>query len=125
MESTETMAQFLAPTPLCDCDSAGIKDKAKDLAGTAKDPSEAALSVFYFVRDKITFGLYFPDAKASKTLDHGSGFCMTKTNPNGPLAGGWHPFPMPSGATAQRSEPGISPRLLLKPHARPNRAPLV
>jgi transglutaminase-like putative cysteine protease len=78
-ESTETMTQFLTPTPLCDSDNAKIKDKAEELA-KGRDPSEAAVSIFYFVRDKITFGLYYPDAKASTTLDHGSGFCMTKTN---------------------------------------------
>jgi len=74
------MTQFLASTPLTDSDNAKVKEKAKDLAGDGQDPTAAALKIFYFVRDKISFGLYYPDAKASKTLDHGTGFCMTKTN---------------------------------------------
>ena len=56
------------------------KEKAKDLMGDGQEPTEAALKIFYFVRDGISFGLYYPNAKASTTLAHGSGFCMTKTN---------------------------------------------
>lgn len=80
MESIDDMTQFLAPTPLCDCDHSKVIDKAKELVGSADDPIEVARRIFNFVRDKITFGLCYPDAKASETLDHGSGFCMTKTN---------------------------------------------
>jgi transglutaminase-like putative cysteine protease len=79
MESSETLAQFLGPTPLCDADNAKIKAKVRDLAD-GKDPSEAARSIFYFVRDQISLGSYFADVPASRTLDHGTGDCMAKTN---------------------------------------------
>jgi len=79
MESTESMAQFLTATPLCDSDNAKIKAKVKEPTD-GKDPSEAANSIFYFVRDQISYGWYFADAPASKTLDRGAGSCATKTN---------------------------------------------
>ena len=78
--SAATMTQFLAPTSLCDSDKAEVRDKARRLAGDSRDPTQAALAIFYFVRDEIRFGLNYPDAKASETLDRGTGFCMTKTN---------------------------------------------
>lgn len=79
-QSPEAMTQFLAPTRLCDSDTVEVKGKASELTAGIEDPTQAALSIFYFVRDKIAFGLYFPDVKASETLAHGTGFCMTKTN---------------------------------------------
>lgn len=79
-QATNTVTQFLTPTRLCDCDGAGVNEKAKDLVGIGGDPTEAALNIFYFVRDRITFGLDFPDARASETLVRGIGFCMTKHN---------------------------------------------
>ena len=41
---------------------------------------DSALRIFYFVRDQIKFGIDYPDAKASRTLKHKKGFCLTKTN---------------------------------------------
>lgn len=79
-ESAENMMQFLTPTPLCDSDNAKVREKAEDLVGDGEDPTAAALKIFYFIRDGIRFAMYYPDARASATLGHGSGFCMTKTN---------------------------------------------
>lgn len=79
-ESSEGMSQFLEPTALCNSDNPRVSDKAKDLAGDGQDARAAALKIFSFVRDDISFGLHYPDTKASKTLDLRRGFCATKTN---------------------------------------------
>jgi hypothetical protein len=79
-ESTGGMSEFLAPTPLCDSDNAKVKGKARDLVGDGQDPAVAARSIFHFVRDGINYGLYYPNERASKTLDRGVGYCVTKTN---------------------------------------------
>lgn len=80
LQSTETMTAFLAATRLCDSESTKVREKTRDLVGAGEGSTEAALSIFTFVRDKVSFGVDYLDTKASETLDHGIGFCMTKTN---------------------------------------------
>jgi hypothetical protein len=79
-QSPEGMDEYLRPTKLCDCDDAKLMEKAKEIIKGAETPKEAALKVFYFTRDKIYFGLDYPDTKASHTLKKRVGFCVTKTN---------------------------------------------
>jgi hypothetical protein len=76
----EGMNEYLEPTKYCDSDHALVKKKAAELAGGAGNPREAALKVFQFVRDRILFGMDYPNVKASHTLRKGSGFCIPKTN---------------------------------------------
>jgi hypothetical protein len=71
---------YLKPTELCDCDTNEIMNKAKELSLDAKSSIEAAINIFNFVRDEITFKFDFPSVKASETLQKGYGFCVTKTN---------------------------------------------
>jgi len=73
------MDEFLKPTELCDSDSEEIKRKAKELVKGAATPKEAALKIFYFVRDEIAYGLDFVDVKASRTLKTGLGTCEHKS----------------------------------------------
>jgi hypothetical protein len=62
--------KYLAPSPLCDCDNVGLKRTAMDIVKNVGDPMEAALQVFKYVRDEITFNatldIYL---KASKALE--------------------------------------------------------
>ena len=79
-QSPEGMDEYLKPTRLCDCDNVRVREKAKDIVNGAETPKEAALKIFYFVRDEILFGLDYPDAKASHTLRKQIGQCFTKSN---------------------------------------------
>lgn len=72
------MDEYLKPTELCDSDNEDIKKKAKELIRDAKTPKEAAIKIFYFVRDDIAYALIAPDAKASHTLKKRKGACTTK-----------------------------------------------
>jgi hypothetical protein len=74
------MDEYLQSTELCDSDSEQIVAKAEELAKGAETPREAAMKVFFFVRDQIPFASDRADAKASDTMAEGGGFCVTKTN---------------------------------------------
>jgi hypothetical protein len=74
------MDEYLTPTKLCDCNNVGLKENAREVTKGAQTPEEAAVRIFYFVRDKIPFGMDYLDAKASRTLKKGRGVCINKTN---------------------------------------------
>ncbi|RLC76068.1 MAG: hypothetical protein DRI61_13955 [Chloroflexi bacterium] len=79
----EEMNEYLKPSRLCDCDNAEIREKAVEITGEVEGPREAALRIFYFVRDEIPFGfgLYDPfEETASRTLRRDYGDCGSKTN---------------------------------------------
>jgi transglutaminase-like putative cysteine protease len=76
----QELQEFVSPTELCDADHPDIQSKARELALSAKTPRDAALAVFYFVRDSCVFGLSQADEKASETLKSRVGWCITKTN---------------------------------------------
>lgn len=71
---------YLCPTELCDFDNKVIKTEARRIAGGIVDPKEAAVKIFYFVRDQIPYGLDRFDVKASDTLGNRVGTCVQKTN---------------------------------------------
>lgn len=75
----EGMDEYLKPTELCDCDNPEIREKANEIIADAKMPREAAVDIFYFVRDQILLA-FDHSAKASETLRSGIGYCATKTN---------------------------------------------
>ena len=74
----EGMNEFLKPTELCNSDSVEIKRKAQELVKDMLAPKEAALKIFYFVRDGIAYGLDFVDVRASRTLKNRLGTCENK-----------------------------------------------
>lgn len=71
--------QFLEPSAFCDCDNADIKNATKKLAKISETDREAAVQIFYFVRDKLKFA-YSSLGKASNTLKRGYGTCSSKAN---------------------------------------------
>lgn len=73
------MDEYLKPTQLCDSDNEKIKKKARELIKDVASPKEAALSIFYFVRDEIEYALDFIDVKASDTLENRLGTCEHKS----------------------------------------------
>ena len=79
-EPLKGMDEYLRPTELCDCDDPSIRRRAQEIIKDIGTPKEAALLIFYHVRDKVLFALDNFDVRASDTLRKGSGFCITKTN---------------------------------------------
>ncbi len=75
----EGMDEYLKPTELCDCDNPEIREKAKEIIADAETPRQAAVDIFYFVRDHILFA-FDHSVKASETLSSRIGYCVTKTN---------------------------------------------
>jgi hypothetical protein len=73
------MDEYLRPTELCDSDHQEIRKKAQELIQDAATPKEAALRIFYFVRDEIQYALDLVDVKASHTLHAGLGTCELKS----------------------------------------------
>ena len=68
--SAMLLDKYLTPSPLCDCDNAGLKRTAMEIVKDAGAPTEAALRVFKYVRDEIAFNatldIYL---KASEALE--------------------------------------------------------
>ena len=79
-QSAEGMNEYLGPTNLCDCDHAGLHQRAREIVEGAESDKEKSLKIFYFVRDEIPYGMDYPSAKASRTLRKGIGYCYNKTN---------------------------------------------
>jgi len=79
-QKPEGMDEYLKATELCDCDNEEIRKKAKEIIKDTKTPKEAALRIFYFVRDEIPLMLDDLDVKASETLKKKRGVCAHNTN---------------------------------------------
>lgn len=76
--------QYLRPTYVIDSDNPVIVDKARELTKGLDDDIQKAVSLFYFVRDKIKYNLYVAKYsadhfKASNTLARGEGYCVQKS----------------------------------------------
>ena len=76
----EGMDEYLKPTELCDCDNVDLQRKAKEIIKDAGTPKEAAVKIFYFVRDEIPWMPGFSTVKASSILKKKKGQCCNKTN---------------------------------------------
>ena len=78
------MEKYLRPTPVIDCDSDSIKEKARQLTRGRDGAVDKAKSLFYFVRDEIRYNFYIlrsdllEDFRASVILARGEGFCVQK-----------------------------------------------
>ena len=71
---------YLSATPLCDCESPRLRGLAAEITRGAETPTEKAVRIFEYVRDRVRFGLAFSRSTASQTLRRGYGECGTKTN---------------------------------------------
>jgi hypothetical protein len=79
LKPLKEIKDFLTATEYCDFKHQDIMAKAKELTKDDKSPEDAALSIFYFVRDEIKFMLK-DFVKASEALHQGRGDCGIKTN---------------------------------------------
>ncbi len=55
-----------------------MKSIAEKITMNAKTPKDAAIEIFYFVRDKIPLAFVNPKTTASRTLRNREGSCFTK-----------------------------------------------
>jgi hypothetical protein len=72
------LEDFLKPSELCDSDNPQVKSTAEKITKNALKPKDAAIEIFYFVRDKIPLAFVNPNKTASETLRIGKGSCFTK-----------------------------------------------
>jgi hypothetical protein len=79
-QMTAVKEEYLQATDFCDKYHPAIQAKADELTRGTASEREAALNIFYFVRDGILFGADRYTAKASDTLRYGLGFCIPKAN---------------------------------------------
>jgi transglutaminase-like putative cysteine protease len=74
----EEIAKYLRASVLCDCDNPIVKATAEKIIEATETSKEAAIKIFYYVRDKIPLAFLDPWKTASETLRLGKGSCLTK-----------------------------------------------
>jgi transglutaminase-like putative cysteine protease len=72
------LEDYLRPSELCDSTNPKIKSIAEKITTGAKSPKDAAIRIFYFVRDEIPLAFVNPSTTASETLKNRRGNCFTK-----------------------------------------------
>lgn len=74
---------YLEPTPVIDADHPRVVEYAAQHTDPSATPTDQAISLYFAVRDDIRYDPYrldltVPGLKASATLDHGYGWCVSK-----------------------------------------------
>ena len=77
---TSDLRPFLAATPMCDVDHDSVRRLAVEITGDAGTQRDAAIALFYWVRDEITYTMGDWNWRASQTLDRRAGTCSNKAN---------------------------------------------
>ncbi len=72
------LEDFLRPSELCDSDNPLVKTVTELITRHAETSRDAAIKIFFFVRDKIPLAFVNPRQTASETLRIGRGSCFTK-----------------------------------------------
>jgi transglutaminase-like putative cysteine protease len=80
---SEDLTPYLEPTPAVDSDHPQIAAFARAHAGGTATPLDAAVKIFYAVRDGVRYDPYrvefaIPAMRASVTLAQGHGWCVPK-----------------------------------------------
>ncbi|MHA2408182.1 MAG: transglutaminase-like domain-containing protein [Candidatus Ranarchaeia archaeon] len=78
ISNNEGLSNFLRASELCNCNHPSLKATAERITREASNPKDAAIMIFYFVRDKIPLSFIDPWKTASETLRIGKGSCLTK-----------------------------------------------
>jgi transglutaminase-like putative cysteine protease len=74
----EELEEYLSATQIVDSNHPLVRSIALEVVGEAETPKDAAVKIFYFVRDKIPLAIVDPWKTASKTLRLREGSCLTK-----------------------------------------------
>lgn len=81
--SADSMETYLRSTYFLDLDSKTVRELAQSLTSTERTDTDNAVSLFYWVRDKIQYDVYNvshdpADFKASAVIKKKSGWCVPK-----------------------------------------------
>jgi transglutaminase-like putative cysteine protease len=76
----EELKKYLRASELCDCDNPIVKATTEKITEAAKTSKDAAIKIFYYVRDEIPLAFLDPWKTASETLRLGEGNCLTKAS---------------------------------------------
>lgn len=74
----EALKEYLRASVLCDSDNPIVKETAQKIIDATETSKEAAIKIFYYVRDQIPLAFLDPWKTASETLRLGNGSCLTK-----------------------------------------------
>lgn len=77
-QAPEGMGKYLKGTDIVDLDSEIIRKTTKEVINDLRTPKEAAVSIFYFIRDEIKFALTPQLERASTVVERGTGYCVSK-----------------------------------------------
>jgi len=78
-QAPKGMEKYLKSTDKIDLDSEIVIKTTKEAIGSSRTPKEAAMRIFYFVRDEIKFALTSQLEKASTVIKRRTGYCVSKT----------------------------------------------
>lgn len=78
-QAPKGMEKYLKSTDKIDLDSEIVIKTTKEAIGGSRTPKEAAMRIFYFVRDEIKFALTSQLEKASTVIKRRTGYCVSKT----------------------------------------------
>jgi len=83
MPMSKAFAEYLAPTPLIDSDHPAVAAYARERAAGAADAAQAAVRLFYAVRDDLRYDPYgvrvdADSLRASRALAARRGWCVSK-----------------------------------------------
>lgn len=78
------LEDYLAPAPGVSCEEPELFDLARSIVRGSKNDIEAAVKLFYWVRDRIRYSAYVPfwDLRhyhASTVIGRGCGYCVQKS----------------------------------------------
>lgn len=79
----EAHEAYLAPTPFLDYDDGRVRRLAEEVTAGQRDPTARAVALYYRVRDDYLYDPYRvdlsePGFRASRVIETGRGFCITK-----------------------------------------------
>jgi len=77
-QAPKGMEKYLRSTELIDLDSEVVRETTKEVIGDLTTPKEAAIRIFYFVRDEIKFALTPQLEMASTVIKRKTGYCVSK-----------------------------------------------
>jgi hypothetical protein len=73
--------RYLVSTEYCDCHNESLRKKAREIANESRIQKEAALKIFYWIRDEILFNATLNIfKKASETIEEGTVDYCNKIN---------------------------------------------
>lgn len=77
-QAPKGMEKFLESTDIINLDSEMVIKTTREVIDDSTTPKEAAIKIFYFVRDEIRYALTSQLEKASTVIERRTGYCVSK-----------------------------------------------